>query len=324
MVVNLHALLYHHYDINPASVQDVRGIWKITSDKGTYAVKISSSTPEHLRFVHHTLQYLQQSGFMGVLPFVLTRDGLPYAYDEGGLIYVVPWMEGRSGKDLLQQTDWISTAFTQLGSMHRISMGKYKEQLDTLNREGQQLQESWSGRIHRLNEFREAVNKRVYPSPIDVVFMANIDELLEMAIEATGRLEEWLKSTEEAEELRLTLCHGRLHAEHMILADQHYFINFDHANLDFPARDLSYLIRHLSARMGEAAMLEGWLNDYMRENPLTTDELEILNISLQYPSMLIHFLERYYTQQLAGKWTELTLVRRFEKMIYDQNLLQHI
>lgn len=320
----LHALLHHHYDIVPTSVQVVRNIWKVTSDKGAYAVKKCSSTPEHFQFVHHGIQYLRQSGFSGVLPYVQTRDGLPYAHIEGGLLYVVPWIEGSSGKDLLNHTDWLDNAFTQLGSMHRIGMGKYTEQLDTLYREGQQLQENWSSRIHRLNEFREVANKRVYPSPIDVVFMANIDEMLEMAIEATGRLEEWLKSTEEADEIRLTFCHGRLHTEHMILAEQFYVINFDHANLDFPARDLSYLIRHLSARMGDAAMIEGWMNRYVRENSLTNEEYEILNISLQYPTMLIHFLERYYTQQLAGKWTELTLVRRFEKMIYEQNLLQHI
>ncbi len=321
---NLHSLLLQHYDIDPASIHSIHSIWKVSSTKGSFAVKKCSNTPQQLHFVHNALQYLRQSGFIGVLPFVLTRNGHPYVQVPDGAVYVVPWIEGRTGSDILDRTDWVSATFSQLGTMHRISRGKYKEQLDTLFQEGNRLQQSWNGRIHRLNEFREVVHQRVYPSPIDVVFMANVDELLEMAISATGRLEEWLKSVGEAEEIRLTICHGRLHPEHIIYADQHYFINFDHANLDFPARDLSYLIRYLSARLGERAKIEEWLNRYVDENPLTTEELEILNISLQYPSMLIQFLERYYTLQLTGRWTELTLVRRFEKMIDEQHLLQHI
>lgn len=320
----LRSYLLHEYDIVPTSMKQVQSVWKVTSDKGTFAVKISKQTAQHLAFVQQNLLYMQQAGVTGVLPFIPTKGGQPFIPLVDGAIYVVPWIEGATGKEIIQKPHILEAMFTQLGSMHRLGMGRYREQLGTLFYEGERLQKSWNGRINRLQEFREQVNKRVYPSPIDVVFMANIDQLLEVTIEATGRLEEWLKATEDAEEIRLTLCHGRLGIDHMIFAEQSYFINFDHANLDFPARDLSFLLRHLISRMGDQTRLEGWLELYLQHNSLTSDELEILNISLQYPSSVIQFLERYYTEQFAGRWTELTLVRRFEKLIDEQQLLHYL
>lgn len=320
----LRTILVQEYDIVPTSILSVRSVWKVETEKGTFAAKVCDNSTQQLHYIHQSLQYLRQSGFTAVSPYVLTKAGQPFVQLEDGALYLVPWIEGRTGRDLIERSEWIASAFSQLGTMHRMSIGKYKEQIETLQTEGNRLQQNWNQRIHRMNEFRELVNKRIYPSPIDVVFMANIDELMEMAIEATGRLEEWLKSSEESNEIRLTLCHGRLNPEHMIQSDELYFINFDRANLDFPARDLSYMIRYLTARMGEAAIVEDWLNRYVAENPLGAKEIEILNISLQYPSMLIQFLERYYSEQFAGKWTEISLVRRFEKMIDEQQLLLHI
>jgi len=315
--------IFHEYQLYPHSITLVKSVWRVETDRGTFAIKKVATSSDHLNFIFQTLSYLKRSGLDAVTPFVLARGGQPFIPFEDGFVYLTPWVEGRSGKDLIEELDWIPDAFAQLGRMHRLSIGKHTDQMEFLYKEGVRLQESWNQRIDRLHEFRDMVSKRLYPSPIDAVFMANIDQLMEMSIQAAGRLEEWLRSAQEQEEIRLSFCHGRLNPDHIILGDQLSFINFDRANLDFPARDLSYLIRFLAARMGSGAMVEDWLNRYIKENPLSNDEIEILNISLQFPALLVQFLERYYTQQLKGKWTELTLTRRFEKMLDEQNLLTH-
>lgn len=323
-MVQLHSLLLQQYGINAKSFSQVRSVYKVDSDQGAFAVKFSKMSPQQMIFLHQRISYFHQFGFTGAIPYKVTRNGLPFVQLADWILYVVPWIEGQSGKSISEHSEQIGAIFTQLGHMHRLGSSRYRETGEDLIVEVKNLVENWNVQIQRLVEYREQVSSRVYPSPVDVVFMANVDEIKDMAVEATGRLEEWLNRMEDQEQLQLTFCHGRLHFEHIIIQDHPIFINFDRGNLDVPARDLSYLIRHLTTQLGDRVHIERWMDRYMREYMLTREDVEILSISLQYPTSIFQFLEGYYSHQYAGKWTELTLVRRFEKMLNEQYLLLNL
>lgn len=315
--------LYQYYSLQPKEIHRIQSVWKVTTDRGVFAVKKSHTPPEHFQFVVDALHRLYHRGFGGIVPYVMSNTGIPYIPLDEGILYVTPWIEGVTGGELVNhQPLWLDKAFEQLGIIHRLCR---KESVDwsEVEEEATLLLNNWSQMTEWLHECIELVHKRMYPSPVDVVFMANADLLVEMGVEACGRLDEWCKHAKDRKELEFTFCHGRISPDHLIYSDQLYMINYDHASMDFPARDLAYLIRSAVLKAKHGDLVVKGLQLYLEENPLQPADLEVLKLSLLFPAQIIHFLKRYYSKQFNPKWTEMALVRRFERLIAEHLSLRN-
>lgn len=325
----LYTLLQREYDIVPRTLESVRSAIKVTTDRGTFALKRYSYSTEKLLFIYQTLHYLRLSGYRSVVPFVPTRSGHAFVEADSGVYYVVPWVVGQTGNALLLKDENITAIFAQLGKLHRLGTQRQRALPSSLFEEGVLLQAKWNKQIERLQTFRAVALAHSTRSPTDEVFLAHADHLFEMAIAATGRFEEWLAKQRDIANsstaaLRLTFCHGRPSLDHAVYGETPHFISFDDASIDVAARDLAYLLRDLGARLGERMAVEQWITHYAAEHPLSSAEVEILSISLHYPSPIIRFLERYYAGEYRHVWPDSKAAQSLERRIALQQLLLRI
>ncbi|CCQ97442.1 hypothetical protein CULT_630026 [[Clostridium] ultunense Esp] len=305
------------YGLHPTSLQKKREVWKITTLGGTFALKKTKASSTRLERITASLEGLARFKVDGPIYPLPERGGRLFLEREEGNYLLTPWIEGRTGEELFAETDWVKEAMERLARIHRVMRQEVKTR-ETLLPAGQELLKNWNRRMKQMIAWKERVAKHAYPSPVDAVFMANVEDLLEMSGKAAAELEAGILEWEKEEESVITFCHGRLSTDHVLVAEHPYFLNFTHSVYDLPVRDLVYFLRHFLRKTRRKEELESWLSAYLAKNELDPFQRRLLPLSFLYPIEVTRFLEQYYEGKMKGSWFEIELVRRFEKLLDEQ------
>lgn len=305
------------YGLKPIKIKQIGLIHRIKTEQGTFALKKTSTSIDRLHAILFSLRELARLREDTPLYPIPDRRGNLYVTGEGGTYLLTPWIEGKSGNLLYDEPEGVKDLLLRLARMHH-AMREEEGIAERLLPAGEGLLKRWNGRMKRMLLWKEWASRQTYPSPIDVVFMANVEGLMDMSARATAMLEESLSEWEKEESTYLTFCHGKLSPEHILIAEHPYFINFDHAAYDLPIRDLVYFLRQMLRRTRKTEDLGAWIEAYLSKNELDPFQRKLLLLTFLYPMEVTRFLEQYYEGKMDRSWHEIELVPRFERLMDEQ------
>ncbi len=266
----------HAFGWAPTSIKPGAGVWEVTDGDERYALKESNVSREKLLVLHHMLEQVREAGFPQLLPWVEALDGEVVVSAYGSQWYATPW---QTSKD--EETLDVSELATSLGKFHRLAE-PIAAQFPKLHRMvGQEESSLWKQRQAQVSEWQDSSNQA------QISAIASNHQPVSGFNFAIKGLERYF-ATEKGVAPRYTLCHERIHPSNILSSEEDfYWIDFDHAELNTPIKDLATFI-HRFPDVPAKDILEA----YEQENKLLPKEKRLLAIFLAYPERLVRIVER--------------------------------
>ncbi|WP_349408043.1 spore coat protein YsxE [Pseudalkalibacillus sp. SCS-8] len=309
--ISVDGIILYYYDLYPEKIESYGKVQKITTKRGTFALKETSMDLEQMNWFLHCMERLHELKYDHVIPITPTKYGDPYVLVNNRIYYVTKWYEHDSQSSLLYE-DFI---IDELGKLHvnTVKAQTFSEEV---------VKDSYSGLVRRfehrqleMERFTEVAERQTYISPFELRYLSRFHKLMRIAEEAKQKVHDWYRSCEENKRYRSVLCHGRPFRGHVV-QDQFgegHFINFEKAILDTPVRDLAYFFR-TAAQYPEWSEQNaiGWLNRYETHLPLLPEEKLLLASYLKFPEPVFATIQTY---QGSPDLSQLELVRKLDRKL---------
>lgn len=293
----------------PRKIEQKGGVYKVYCQDGIYALKPSQAPYEKLMVLHGWLDQLRQSGYRHLLSWLPSQNGEVVVKTESGSWYATLWKYEENLKN--------DNHFSPVHLVH--ALATFHQKIKPLVESESELKkpvstvavDHWKKQKEFLDQTYEDWNKQELPSPFTKRFLSlkeSMDQFFDFSIRGLERF----VAKEEGVVPRHTLCHRRLHPKNVVYdEDNFYFIDFDHAQVDTPVRDLALMIRRfgrLSSEEGPEVLFETYNSQY----PLKPIEKKLLAIYLSYPERLIKTVYQYRNQTRVAE-EESHAVQRIEE-----------
>jgi spore coat protein YsxE len=306
------------YGYEDAYMEKVGSVIYLALPEGEYALKCSRAPREKLYLLHQLLNEAIQSGCNHLLPWMETKQGEPVAEVEGTCWYMVPWKR-RSVPDGKR---WSSEeAMGALARLHQATESGCKKLDELAPSIRQEDIESWKRKMEMLDQYAKHGKDREFISPFEQAF-ASAKEQLDRSFQFAIRGLERYRESENASLPRAVLCHGRVHPSNVVQdEEQVYLIDFDHAQVDTPARDVALAIQRFS--LHDEADPFKLFEAYERVWKLEPKEKRLLALYLSYPERILKTLGRYFDKPRTAM-VEPQFTKRFEREISQHEQMQEL
>lgn len=304
------------YGWEPISVNLVKDVWKVRCSEGSYALKQSKMVREKILILHKILEKVRLK-FPHVLPWMETKEGMPVATIRDKNWYATPW---KSIEDENKTPISPLEIVKSLALFHRCCEPLVKPYTELYTSFTSQDLDNWKAKQTRLSQYKEMREAREFKSPFDKKLEKNeenIEKSIYFSIRGMGKFLE----LDDGKAPRYTLCHKRISQSHIIQDEEgFYFINFDHAQVDSPIRDLGTCIRRLVGKSTQIGPLE-LIKAYESENKLLLKERKLLALYLAYPDKILKTIYQYYDGKKYYH-DELNSIKRLEKEVAKLETMQ--
>ncbi|TLS39222.1 spore coat protein YsxE [Pseudalkalibacillus caeni] len=305
--------LLFQYDLYPERVIKKKNVLKVFTKNGTYALKKTKLTRSQAEWLFHVHERLAYIGYKYYIPLYRTKYGDPFVFDQYNTYYLMPWVE-----DDRHYANREAMMISNLAALHNQTVKEQEYSEEIISNSYQQLTKRWEGRQLEMERYIESVEKRVYLSPFEQSFVTNFHRLMHMTDKARNHLYQWQQKVKEKKRYRSVLCHGRVSPGHFIIHQgKGFFINFDHAVLDTPVRDLAYFLRSsMRAANWNERKAKDWFTQYQERFPLYEEEKSLLASYLTYPEIVFNSVDLYRSNR--QNWPQIKhvnyLVKRIEQI----------
>lgn len=285
-------------------------VYKAHTPYGTFVCKRTTAPIGRLQVIGGILRNLQLRGWNGAVPILYTKYGEPYVARGKSIYYLTAWTSPQEETNV--QNSWEKT-IVRLAELHHFTQNYRFADPRQIEPLVESLSARWKSWTEQFEQAVETAARRTYPSPFDVVLLANQAFLLDSANQAINSLESWKQRNTSDAHFRLSVIHGSPHPAHTVTArdGQVQLINFDRAGFDTPVRDVSIFYRAFFQSGGELEAASRLYERYCTVFPLRPDESRLLSIFLSFPERLMRTVEAYYNR--TGALPELAAVKRLEK-----------
>lgn len=284
---NLAPVLFQ-YDVYPNKIETIGNIKKLYTPRGTYALKETKMTTEERLWFVHVLERLHRLGFdRFVAPFP-SKSGGPLTVHEGRTYYLMPWLNGEDTHILSPEEQLIEAG----AALHLLTEKEQRYSDEVVQSSYDGLVKRWSAHEEEFENFAAKAEDKIYFSPFELSYLSFFREAMQAADAAKHHLSRWLELSKENKRYRVVLCHGRLSTGHFV---DGCLLNFEHAVLDSPVRDLAMLFRgtFMQGRATEAEDPFDWLQTYGERFPLREEEKMLLAAYLTFPEAVCRSIREY-------------------------------
>ncbi|NGQ94335.1 hypothetical protein G3578_03985 [Brevibacillus sp. SYP-B805] len=314
--------LIQEYDMFAQSVEVLKApnVYKIKTPYGSYVCKRTNAPPNRLHYISGVLRHLHQRGWEGCVPLTYTKYDEPFVKRGDAVYYLTAWQQSLK-PDGMRPAEWAGPTIERLAELHHLTQNFRFDDPRQVEPLVDSLLNRWEYWLAEMKRQAKAAQSRTYPSPFDVVFLANQAFIGDAAEQAIRLLREWRQRHRTHAHFRLSIIHGYPHPAHLILdrSGQVRLINFDRSVFDSPARDLTLFYRTYFHLGGDADTASELLRRYSNVFPLRPEEIELTAAFLCFPERVMRDLEIYYGRK--RDWNELYAVKRLEK---DIDRLMHL
>jgi spore coat protein YsxE len=309
------------YDLRPQQIQSLANICLVTDQEGKmYALKKSKQSKEKLLLLHRLLEGVREAGFDYWLPWLKTVDGEAVVSIDDTHWYTTPWK--KSEDDAIPSPIELIRSLGKFHSLAQPLVSSYQGLAVPLSTA---KLDHWKSRRDQLAQF-SSLQEREFLSPFEKSYGEH-QELLNQSFDFSIRgLERFLQS-ESARIPRYTLCHCRIHPSNIVMDDeQFYWIDYDHAQVDTPVRDLAMFIHRFVPKAEERVDLSQLIEAYEEINPLLPLERKLLAVYLSYPEPIVKIVQQYQDKPKISH--EAAYVKQLEQAIghleTTQGLIRHL
>ncbi|WP_442595284.1 spore coat protein YsxE [Neobacillus sp. D3-1R] len=310
-----------HYDIRTSFIEKFGKIYKIYSNKGTFALK---QIPVHhgIDFIRQ-VQYLYQRGFNRIVPIYPSLDGRYAILHQNSLYYLMPWLANDEKEDRSKRPQQM---FRELARMHTLSQKELTVNKEERTEHYENTKQQWDKEAELLEGFVETCEKKVYMSPFELQFCLYFQETKMAQQFALKKLEEWYEATKDLEKARSVINHGKVSMEHFLLDENGYgyFSNFENAKLGSPIHDvLPVLHRALKGQPRQSEEAITWLYDgYFKYFPFKEEEKHLFFSYFAYPTPMIRLIKEYI--QVKGKKNEFKFSKRLQRKYWHMKNTEYV
>lgn len=291
------------YGWTPVYAEKVRGVWRVETEDGAFALKRAACPGKKLSFLHRVLEEARSQGVDVLLPWVPSRGGRPFLEEQGRAWYATRWYGEVSEPREAPAEELIRP----LAILHRVLEKTAGGEKAFRYRAEGKLVERWRDQRERVREYGGKLKTRGFASPFEQM-LGDHAELLDKAFSFAVRGMERFVETEGGIPPRYTLCHGRIHPHNLLKGEQGWkWIDWDHARVDSPTRDLALFFRQFSNSAQGGSGILSLLSIYERERKLERKEKKLLALYLAYPDGIGQLLRLY---RKPGGMAEAEAVRR--------------
>lgn len=306
--------LFQEYDMFAQTIEMLKppNVYKAMTPYGSFVCKRTAVPTNRLLYISGVLRHLQHRGWEGAVPFAYTKYDEPYVQRGEDVYYLTRWQPG-IGDVPAEPLSWAAPTVDRLAELHHLTQNYRFDDPRQVEPLIDSLLRRWQMWLKLAEESVETAQCRSYPSPFDVVFLANHAFIVETAKTAIRLLCDWRDRHRTHAHFRLSIIHGYPHPAHVVLdrSGGVRLLNFDRALFDTPVRDLTMFYRTYFQLVGEEAGASQLFRRYTAIFPLRPDEIELLASFLYYPERVMRDIEIYYCKK--RDWSELYAVKRFEK-----------
>lgn len=308
--------LFQEYDMFAQTIEILKGpnVYKAITPYGSFVCKRTYASANRLQYIGGVLRHLQQRGWDGCIPFTYTKYDEPFVTRGEATYYLTAWVPGPLPEQL-SPAKWAAPMIDRLAELHHFTQNYRFDDPRQVEPLVDSLLKRWECWLDSSKRYAAEASCRTYPSPFDVVFLANQSFIADMAQTAIKHLSKWRERHRTHAHFRLSIIHGFPHPAHLILdsSGKARFINFDRSGFDTPTRDLTLFYRSYFHLGGEDSFASELYRRYTGIFPLRPEEVELLAAFLCYPERVMRDLEIYYCRK--QEWNELYAVKRLEKDI---------
>lgn len=317
------SLISKEFDLHPYQLENLGKVQRLYTPRGSFALKKVKLEQEQAEQITLFFQELKERQFPYFNPPLPSKYGDSLIPLQGEYYYVTTWLDDHV--EIKYRNDWELLILEAMAKLHALSAPFAHRGQSEPSLTAQELLNRWHKRLIQMNEFKSFAQDRSFMSPIEMVFVEQFEYLQELGLRATKYLQEWQKRVEEGKHVgQLVLCHGYLHRNHVLHGKKKelYIINFDHARIDSPARDLAlFYRRHLDKAFEDESTALEWLRLYEEHFPLNRADKMLLAIYLLFPERVFKEVENYY--EAVRTWHPLKHARFLEKQIKYTHVIRH-
>ncbi|MEN9406096.1 MAG: hypothetical protein RLZ12_380, partial [Bacillota bacterium] len=291
-------------------------VWKIVSPQGTFALKATAVPEEKIKFVS---ELLIKANLKGIVPFeTLKNSGDRVVVTKDLSWYATRWQKV-SDKYQPRQLAAI------LGRLHRTFQSFIKDE-ETVHRAfSTQDVMAWKREEIKLSSFYHDIKEEEFPSPVEKVFVHFKPQVEKGLLFAIRAAEKFLKK-EKGQFPRYTLCHTRVHLSNVVGQEHEpQLIDFDHAQIDTPVRDIATLLRKTALTQAKAVTdLEEVLAAYEGEYVLLPIEKKLLALFLSYPERPLTVFGKYLKKGVVDDKLEMSSLEKLKNELGHFDLLRSL
>lgn len=301
-----------HYQIEPYFVEDFGKIYKVYSNKGTFALKKmkASSGTDFIRHVH----FLYQKGYNRIVPIYPTVDGRYGVLHEKYLYYLMPWLPNEVKENRSERHQQL---FRELARLHTLSAKEITVKKEERTEHYEKNIRQFEKNQEFLSGFIEQCENKAYMSPFELLYCLYFNDINQALRFSKGKFEEWYENTKDQEKARMVITHGKISTEHFLYDEKGYgyFSNFEDAGFGSPIHDLlPYLSRACKTNPKRNDECVSWIYHYLKHFPFKTDEKLLFYSYLAYPLPIIQVIEKYYHKNRSR--TEMYFVQQMQRQYW--------
>lgn len=314
------SLVEKSYGFNIKSMEKIKRIYRVKTDKGVKCVKRVHMRPSYYLFLFTAVEHLKNKGFEGVVPYNLTVNGEICLHDEEYIYYVTDWIESKICK-FKRETDLIR-AIKSAAELHKASIGYVPPTEAKPRVYYNKWVKKFDKKCYELLEFKKKIEDKDNIDRFDEIFLEHFDYYYTQATESINMLksscyeELSLLSKEKGE-----FCHHDMANHNFLLTQDNrtYLIDFDYCIMDTRLHDISSLIiRNMRYGIWDVKKAYFILREYSKYYNIITKELEVIKAFITFPQDYWQVGLQYYVEKQA--WTMDYFLARINKIVGDRNI----
>lgn len=313
------------YDISVLRTLKGRGSIILETEQGYKRLIEYKGTSGRLEYMGSLLDYIYEHGLKQVDIILKNKTGSLLSTDECGDKYIITdWFYGNECD--VKSKNNVKEGAALLAKLHNITNEGYKTTLMDNNKGipvaipvTDNLLAEYEKHNQELRRARGYIRGRKHKSQFEYNVLNNLDEYLDYAMEATGKLHSSDYALMEKSAIdKGSICHGNYNYHNIIFAKNKIaIVNFDKSGSGILIKDLYLYFRKVMEKYDwENAIGHEIIDTYNNVRSIPSKEYELLKIMLMYPEKFWKLVNHYYNSNKA--WIPDKNLEKINKVCYQQ------
>ena len=304
------------YDIDVKSTRRIRGAVLCDTNRGLCLLKELKISEKRVPLLYQLCMHLENMGYGRIDRLIENKDNELISNSEDGMKYILKkWYDGKEC-DIRKERD-MTEAADNLARIHRMLRAPIVlEESDTFVLTGEDLRQEYERHNREMKKVRSFIRTRVGKGEFELAFLKHFDGMYEWAEGAGERIRQsGYEALLEKSRGERTFTHGEYNYHNILMMEDGIATtNFDHFRQEIQLLDLYYFLRKaMEKNYWDASLGHQILNAYSRIEPLGSDEMEYLAVSLSYPEKFWKAADSYYRSSKA--WIPMKSLEKLETAI---------
>ena len=322
LIENVKEIVEREYGLFITSIEKIKNVYKIVTDKEIYALKVINYNFPHFLFILSAIKHLQHNDFKQTPQIIKTKRDEDYIKLLDKYAYLNPWVECKHCDYDIK--DEVRIATINLAKLHKKSRGfQVSSKMKARIGWGRWIDDFTKKRLDIL-EFKDIIQNKKQKSEFDNIYLNSIPKELSRIDRSIKHLKDSKYFEKMIEEIKFKgFCHHD-YANHNVLLGSNGSVNiidFDYCILDTHMHDLcSLIIRVMKNGKWNVKYAIDILNWYDSIYQIKTDDINIMSAFIEFPQDFWQRGIQYYKEKQP--WGEDFFVKKINKINIDKDMKQ--